>query len=136
MKRLFLSLVLITGLAGCNLDLKIEPTSKPINPESQKIADSMSTWSKEEKEIVYKQYTGLAELVKNTNSIKSTVEVEKLFRSFNEIYNYKPKSQVITDYLVSKKYEDPVLLEGEKRAKFIEDILVIADGAKIALEKK
>ena len=142
-------LCLLLAITGCDLKVSNNNAVKavPASPEATVIADSMTDVSKEDAVIIYKQFAGLTSYLGSTKKISSTSELVAVIGRFQSDYGYtREKYRKFTDavevFLVKQGYKTPKSIvensNGDKevsRSKVIEDMKVIADGSKIAVER-
>ncbi len=143
----------ITG-CGLNINMKYTPVSTStvyVVPEDTKaVYDGMSKMPDDVLIIVYKQFSGMSEYLKNAGQkVDNTVKVFKMIEEFQVDYTYPRGEYVdfraaIKTYL--KKYEDPkvmvkkVDLKDETkeiaREYVISDMQNLANAAKLNLESR
>lgn len=148
---------------GCNLNSS-ETSVVQVDPQVKIIAESMKTVKKEDCLIMYKQFSGLSEYLKNSGkNIDTTPKVWALISGFQTQYGwqretYKEYTDSVEKYLAEKKYQIPrkilsdddpsanemvnypisaeVVIEVKNltRSELISDMQVLADSAKLALQ--
>lgn len=149
------SLVLIVPLlfVGCD-KIKLKDNAPIVekieySQESKDIASTMDDISKEDKKLIFTQFSGLHEYLSKTNKITKTTELFKVVESFQKDYGYtrekyKDYTDAVEAFLFKKGYKTPktIVIDVQSsdkemaRSKVLEDMKTLSDAAKIAMEKK
>lgn len=147
MKRLA-SILFLTCVLGCSGT--IDPN---YSEDAQTLAKAMEEVSENDLEIIYKQFSGLAQCLENCpNCLKDTLQVEEVIGRFQEDYGYSAgEYEDFADAFI-ELMEENGFKQGEEsrnivdkvkdsdkevsRSDFIEVLQIVADGAKLALENK
>lgn len=144
------TLFLLLLIAGCDQVKSDNKTWEPKNlTDAKEIAESLSSATEEEKRTVFKQYSGIAECLKNCDScFTDLLDVQDTIERFHSDFNYENNEkagEVLLSYLSSKGVDDQnknivdkVENEGLEysRSKLIEVMQTVADGARLSLETK
>lgn len=147
--RKILLLLTISLFIGCNLNSS-QPSKVEVDTNVASIAQSMKDVKKEDCLIMYKQFSGLSEYLKNAGkNVDSTPKVWALISGFQSQYNwkretYKEYTDSVEKFLLDKEYKKPkklVSLVSDKnteieKSQVIKDMQILADAARLALESK
>lgn len=153
LNKLYLIFFLPALFVGCDvLKVKNEDVlvakSVAVSSDVQVITDSMKSVSKDDAKLMYMQFGGLVEYMTHTKNVTTTKELVQLIAEFQTDYGYtREKYTEYTDaveaFLMKQGYKQPktiVDVASEEnqvaRSKVIADIKVIADAAKLVMEKK
>lgn len=143
MRYLLLFCVLLIGCEQVNNNVVID------NESAKVIASKMTDFSSADLSLQYKQFSGLAEYVKNSNRVNNTLQVEKLVTDFGKVYNWETKkysdySSSVDEFLTSKNWKqvkkivddvkDPSI--EKSRVDVVNELMTIANASRIALENK
>lgn len=123
--------------------------SAELSTQAKVVSESMSDVSKDDCEIMFKQFTGLAEyLTHSGKNITTTPQVFELIKKFQTDYGwsrekYTKYTDAVEKYLTDKNYKLPKKLvdsvSDDKveilRSQVILDIKELGTAAKLALEK-
>lgn len=136
--RIYLCILIF--LAGC---VNTPTVIQSVSPDVQSISQSMSKMDKRDIEIVYKQFSGLAQYLEYTSAKKvdSTPKLFKVINDFQNDYGYtKGKYVEYTDsvekFLLKNEYKLPKKIDSTNLNKVITDMKVLADAAKLAMKDK
>lgn len=149
-KFLLIPLVCLTLLvSGCKLSDNDEDDKVDKDKVAQDIAKAMKSMSREDVEIAYKQFKGLADYMEHTSKITTTAELNGVVARFQEDYGYtrekyKTYSNKIENFFNDAGYKDATNIVPSKkkgstdllRADVIDNMNTLAEAAKIALETK
>lgn len=129
-------------------DNSVITPNHPISIDTKLIADSMGDVSKDDAKFLYMQFAGIANFMTHTDKISDTAALIKLIDDVQSNYRYtKEKYKNYTDtvetFLLKRGYKDiknivPIVNDNTKeiqRLQVINDIQILADAAKIAMEK-
>lgn len=155
MKKFSIIALILFAFSGCGkLDVYISPETvnrvvaqSVTTNEVKDVKDAMSNLSKEEATILYKQYSGLAEFLENTNKLNNTLEVESVADGFQTTYKFQITDKKWLDFVEkwfdsrgwgTKVIVDKVEDETKEISRFqiIADFRILAEGAKSHLETK
>lgn len=151
--KLLLSILIITSLcSGCD-SIKIKQDTQQVvaitsySEDAKTIADSMKNISKDDAELMYMQFSGLAQYMSHTKKIKTTAELNKIFGSFQQDYGYsrekyKAYSDAVEAFFLKNGYQETKNIVDNvadstkeiSRSQVIEDMKILGDAAKLALE--
>lgn len=147
-----IALIFLAFAGGCGkLELKLHTQAivmqSVVNNEVKDFKNAMSNLSKEEATILYKQYSGLAEFLENTDKLNNTLEVESVVDGFQTTYKYKITDKKYLDFaeawFANRGWSTKVIVdtvEDEKkeisRSQVITDLRILAEAAKLHLEEK
>lgn len=153
-KHLSLLLSSILLFSGCEQKNTPVDSWQPKNPtDSRVLSEAMSEVPTEKLRIIYVQYSGIVEYMRNANnSFKDTLAVEEAIQRFHSDYGYTSSefptlSEKFEEFLTSKG-----LLNGEdskeivtnvsdpntqiSRAKLIEIMETVSDAARLTMDSK
>lgn len=117
------------------------------NKEAEDIASAMSELSDSDVTILYKQYIGVAEFMKNTDYVKSTQKLDEVFGTFPGIYKFSTDNKKWLDFIekwfdshnysTNKLVVESVSDETKEISKkqVIADFQILAEGAKLRLDQ-
>lgn len=139
--------LLLSGCADIQTTMNNIVVKSVQNKEAEEIASAMSELSDTDVTVLYKQYIGVCEFMKNTNYIKSTQKLDEVFGTFPGIYNFSTDNKKWLDFIEkwfdSRNYSTNKLVvesvSDEKKEiskkQVIADFQILAEGAKLRLDQ-
>ena len=139
-------LLLFSGCADITKQVNTVIVQSVNDKEAKDIANAMSELSDADVKILYKQYTGIAEFVDNTNYVKNTKTIDNIIGVFPGIYNFSTSNEkwlnFIEKWLDSRNYSNKTIVESVSdetkeisKKQVIADFRILAEGAKLRLEQ-
>lgn len=149
-KFLLIPLMCLTlVISGCKIPDNDDEEKVDKNKVAQDIARAMKSMSREDMEIAYKQFKGLADYMEHTEKVTTTEELNGVVTRFQEDYGYtrekyRTYSDKVERFLKDEGYGDATNIVTSKkrgskdllRSDVIDDMNTLAEAAKIALETK
>lgn len=143
MRYLLLFCVLLVGCEQVKNDVVLDDNV------AKSISEKMTDFSSADLDLQYKQFSGLAEYVKNSNRVNNTLHIEKLVTDFGKVYNWETKkyadySKSVDEFLISKDWKKTKKIVNEVkdpsteklRSDVVNELMTIANASKIASENK
>lgn len=152
MKLYTLALIPLLLVCGCKVKTPENHIAKhnvvANDDEIQDIVKSMSRVSKEDAEIMYKQFGGLAAYMTYTENITTLRELNSIFKRFQEDYGYSRDkypayTKAVEQFFLDRNYNDYTDIvtgksrkQGISRDTVINDMHILAEAARISLMDK
>ncbi len=152
MRNFLFTITVLSAFAGCD-GIKFKDgtqTVAPVSADVKMIADSMEKVPVDTCKLMYKQFAGLVNYMEFAGGrITNTGQLEKVLVEFQTEYSYTREqytdySDAVDLFLKKRSYEDiktivtNVTDESKEKARtdVINDYRILAEGAKLAMERK